>query len=129
MGVALGGAVAGPSVIRDAVNIPKAFPPVHPYPSSEIGYSTADASPAGPPQSLIDEARRLARGDVSDEMLDARCGIPISDDVSELRSLSPAGRRFIAARHYREREKQKIIKRAKAAMEDYDKTGWLKHIW
>lgn len=124
MTAAVGGVAAAPSMAKEAI-AKMSFPQSR----GETAVNYADTPPAGPPQSLIDEARRLARGEVSDEILDGRCGEPMSDDVNDLRSLSPAGRRFIAARHYREKEKQKIIKRAKEAIEAYDKTGWLQHIW
>jgi hypothetical protein len=127
---AVGGVAAAPSMAKEAIAKLSLPTPTYDWANTTKGYpSDCDASPAKPPQSLIDEARRLARGDVPDEVLDGRCGIPIADPVNDLRSLSPAAKRYISARHYRAREKAKIIERAKQAIEEYDKTGWLKHIW
>ena len=128
MTAAVGGVAAAPSMAKEAIakmSMPAPMPEPW-YGNTKVDY---DAAPTKPPQSLIDEARRLARGEVSDEVLDGRCGVPIADPVNDLRSLSPAARRYIANRYHREREKQKLIERAKMAIEEYDRTGWLKHLW
>jgi hypothetical protein len=129
MTAAIGGVAAAPSMAKEAIanmSLPAPMPSPEPWYGNTKDY---DASPTCPPQDLIDQARRHARGEVSDEVLDGRCGVPIADPVNDLRSLSPAAKRYIANRYHREREKQKLITRAKQAIEEYDKTGWLKHIW
>ena len=126
MTAAIGGVAAAPSMAKEAIanmSLPT------PMPEPWYGNTKDDCSQTKPPQDLIDQVRRHARGEVSDEVLDGRCGVPITDPVNDLRSLSPAAKRYIANRYHRDREKQKLITRAKQAIEEYDKTGWLKHIW
>ena len=126
MAAVAGGLVAGPKVARAALNpsnMPPAYPSVPAY-----GYGGAEgklASDQAYTMESLAKLRRMAAGDFRDEdMGHATSGPP--DTYAPMRSVSDSARQFLRNRYYERQWKERTIKAALDALDDYDKTGILR---
>jgi hypothetical protein len=120
-GAGVGAAVAGPDIAREMV-------------AKQSYGSTAMSLPYAGMQSSINDnfiadavarARRIASGNIIEDDFGARPDGRSHDFLDSMRSISPCGRRFIATVRYEADARDALIKRAKKALLEYDKTGML----
>ncbi len=123
LGVAAGGAIAGPSLVR-AAQMPAPMPPSDPYPSSGLSYGAKEADPDWTINRLA-ELKRKASGDLRDEERDYPTQSPLCPYVP-LRSTSESARRFMRDRREEKKWRERTIKAALGALDHYDKTGILR---
>lgn len=75
-------------------------------------------------------ARRHARGEISDDEMLHQIGPKVRvHDYEELRSVSRKGRDFLQQRAYEQEQRERLIKAAKEALLQYDRTGIFQHFW
>lgn len=126
-GVAAGGAIAGPSLARAAVQQVQIAPPS--YPAPDYGYGAeAKTSLSQDPNWRLDtltKLKRLASGDIRDE--DRKYpteGGP--QPFHTLKSVSDDARHFMRGRLYERQWQERTIKHALDCLNEYDKTGILR---
>ena len=128
MGVVAGGALAGPSVIREARSTMPSMLPSHPPPYYGIGQ---DATPKSDGQFMANQiarAKRIAAGDIRDEDRNYPTAGP-PDPFASLRSMSPAAKQTLMNRRYEIQWTERTIAAARKALEEYDKTGLIRHFF
>lgn len=126
-GVSLGGAIAGPSVAREAVNAASArlnIPSSVPY----YGEATKLANDPTHTYNTLAKLKRLATGDIRDEDRNHPSYGP-PEPFRSLRSVSEDARVFMRDRRNDRQWRERTIKQALDALALYDKTGILREFF
>lgn len=78
----------------------------------------------------VEKAKRIAAGNILPEDM-ANEPIPgrYIEERSELKSLSMRGREVLNSIAHDRRQRERMIEAAKQALAEYDKTGFLRHLW
>jgi hypothetical protein len=122
LGVAAGGAVAGPRIMQQAmsdVGASNLGPPTTPYPCAQVQAKQSETL------EYLAKLKRVAAGDIRDEDRDYPTeggGCPFEP----LLSASNSAKRFMRTRRDERRRRERVIKSALDALDHYDKTGILR---
>ena len=131
LGTVVGGALAGPSVAKQAVaEFEMQRGMAMPMPAQfYAGESDAkDVSQAEWNRIHIAKLKRLASGEITDEDMANTLARNSSSPFGALKSISDEARNFMQRRHYERQWRNQTIANAKKALADYDKTGLLRHV-
>lgn len=126
LGTALGAGIAGPSMTKDAIaggmNLLQTVAP-------PLGGSYGEAKQATPHSlDMIARAKRLAAGDIRDEDRNYPTeGNPCP--FAPLKSVSDHARQFMRANRYERQWRERVIASARDALDNFDKTGVLRHFF
>lgn len=125
-GVSLGGAIAGPSLAREAMNAANSLPSS--MPTSVPYWGGKDVADKQYTYDMLAKLKRLARGDIRDEDRNYPTEGPPSP-FGALRSISDEARSFLRTRRYEQQWRERTIKSALDALDHYDKTGILRTLF
>jgi len=130
MGVAAGSALAGPGALRDAAEASISRVPIQGLTKVNYADGAKDCVGVDPEWTLrqLAKAKRLAAGDFRDEDRNHPTeGSP--DPYRALRSVSANAQHFMRAAHYERQWRERTIKQAREALDQYDKMGIIRTLF